>query len=199
MKLWTAEQTARRMTAFLMVSGLVFVVGFGFLACLNIREGRVNVTFLALAVIGLALLVQASGMVYYLRRRGRSGVRGLSGCCIASVAIGVITAFVSRDEYGSLALLVPAPPIMFAPLSYALATRRLERGDPSPLMPGAERLAKTTWKEILFVYLVAIVVMLALYAVSGEVPFAPKRWEPEPPAWGADDIAESDWSGDLGF
>lgn len=76
MKLWTAEQTARRMTAFLMVSGLVFVVGFGFLACLNIREGRVNVTFLALAVIGLALLVQASGMVYYLRRRGRSGVRG---------------------------------------------------------------------------------------------------------------------------
>lgn len=83
---------------------------------------------------------------------------------IVTVAAGLV----SRDAFGALVWLVAPMPVATAPLAHVLAVRRIERGDDSPLMPGAEHMASTTWKEALVIFLVCLMLAFAVSAVFGE-------------------------------
>lgn len=167
MKLWSAEKTAR----FYVVSSALFgalTTGVGvFFACgfpIASKGGVFGVTY---AVVNSMFLVLAAGMALYLRLRGRRGLAALRACCAAAVAVPLAATAWSVGTLGQIVWVLALQPAMFAFAAHALATRRLERGDDSPLMPGAERLAGATWKEVLLVYLCAAALTALLYAVFG--------------------------------
>ena len=204
MKLWTAEQTARRMTVFLVLYG-VLMTGAGIALCITESRSPRGVDPRAIfwSILNSATLLLAVGMALYLRIRGRKGVIALRACCVASAAIEVAVGLLAGDAFGSLIWVLVTPMLALSALACALVMRRLERGDPSPLMPGAENLLMTR-KEIILMYLALVVIGVLVYIVLGGSPFPDRSWKkpepaPEPPAWGADDIAESDWSVDLEF
>lgn len=168
MKLWTSEQTARYMVIGLALLG-VLMNGFGVLICTaSWGDEKYAPVGAAYAVINSMFLVQAAGLGAFLRLRGRRGVRVLRACCVASAIVAVAAGLVSRDSFGALAWLVAPMPVATAPLAHVLAVRRIERGDDSPLMPGAEHMASTTWKEALVIFLVCLMLAFAVSAVFGE-------------------------------
>lgn len=168
MKLWTSEQTARYMVIGLALLG-VLMNGFGVLICTaSLGDEKYATIGAAYAAINSMFLVQAAGLGAYLRLRGRRGVRVLRACCVASVIVAVAAGLVSRDAFGALVWLVAPMPVATASLAHALAVRRIERGDDSPLMPGAEHMASTTWKEALVIFLVCLMPTFAVSAVFGE-------------------------------
>lgn len=168
MKLWTSEQTARYMVIGLALLG-VLMNGFGVLICTaSLGDEKYATIGAAYAAINSMFLVQAAGLGAYLRLRGRRGVRVLRACCVASVIVAVAAGLVSRDAFGALVWLVAPMPVATAPLAHVLAVRRIERGDDSPLMPGAEHMASTTWKEALVIFLVCLMLAFAVSAVFGE-------------------------------
>lgn len=167
MKLWSAEKTARRMTVFLVLYGSVMTAVGVFFACgfpIASKGGVFGVTY---AAVNSMFLVLAAGMALYLRLRGRRGLAALRACCAVAVAVSLAATAWSVGTLGQIVWVLALQPAMFAFAAHALATRRLERGDDSPLMPGAERLAGATWKEVLLVYLCAAALTALLYAVSG--------------------------------
>lgn len=168
MKLWTSEQTARYMVIGLALLG-VLMNGFGVLICTaSLGDEKYATIGAAYATINSMFLVQAADLGAYLRLRGRRGVRVLRACCVASVIVAVAAGLVSRDAFGALVWLVAPMPVATAPLAHVLAVRRIERGDDSPLMSGAEHMASTTWKEALVIFLVCLVLAFAVSAVFGE-------------------------------
>lgn len=168
MKLWTSEQTARYMVIGLALLG-VLMNGFGVLICTaSLGDEKYATIGAAYAAINSMFLVQAAGLGAYLRLSGRRGVRVLRACCVASVIVAVAAGLVSRDAFGALVWLVAPMPVATASLAHALAVRRIERGDDSPLMPGAEHMASTTWKEALVIFLVCLMPTFAVSAVFGE-------------------------------
>lgn len=168
MKLWTSEQTARYMVIGLALLG-VLMNGFGVLICTaSLGDEKYATIGAAYATINSMFLVQAADLGAYLRLRGRRGVRVLRACCVASVIVAVAAGLVSRDAFGALVWLVAPMPVATAPLAHVLAVRRIERGDDSPLMPGAEHMASTTWKEALAIFLVCLMLAFAVSAVFGE-------------------------------
>lgn len=168
MKLWTSEQTARYMVIGLALLG-VLMNGFGVLICTaSLGDEKYATIGAAYATINSMFLVQAADLGAYLRLRGRRGVRVLRACCVASVIVAVAAGLVSRDAFGALVWLVAPMPVATAPLAHVLAVRRIERGDDSPLMPGAEHMASTTWKEALAIFLICLMLAFAVSAVFGE-------------------------------
>lgn len=168
MKLWTSEQTARYMVIGLALFGAL-MTGLGVFICTaSLGDEKYAPIGAAYAVINSMFLVQAAGLGAYLRLRGRRGVCILRVCCVASVIVAVAAGLFSWDAFGALVWLVAPMPVATASLAHALAVRRIERGDDSPLMPGAEHMASTTWKEAFVIFLVCLMLAFAVSAVFGE-------------------------------
>lgn len=167
MKLWSAEKTAKGLSVFLLMCGVIISGAGAFLAGGVPYEDGVDPALAALSVSGVSYLAQSAGMALYLRIRGRKGLVCLGSFCLLSLGLAVASAVLSDGKFGARTLLLVLVPLVSAIGSYALAARRLERGDDSPLMPGVERLAGATWKEVLLVYLCAAALTALLYAVFG--------------------------------
>lgn len=167
MKLWSAEQSAKGLSVFLLMCGAIISGTRAFFAGGVPYEDGVDPALAALSVNGVSYLAQSAGMALYLRTRGRKGLVCLGSFCLLSLGLAVASVVLSDGKFGTRTLLLVLVPLVSAIGSYALAARRLERGDDSPLLPGSKSLAKMTWKEVLLVYLCAAALTALLYAVFG--------------------------------
>lgn len=172
MKLWTAEQSARALMALLLAYGAL-MSGTGIIVGAAVSHGNgIGPREFTFVLHGVPFLIQALAMATYLKLRGRRGRFGLMIGCLVSLAFAGASIAASDGALGSLAPLLFIAPLISAISVYMLAARRLECGNSAPLMPGSDKMAKMSWKQIVLIYLGAAVFLALLMLVFGGAPCA---------------------------
>lgn len=168
MKLWSAEQSARASLALLLVYGAL-MSGTGIIVSVAVSHGNgIGPREFTLVLHGVPFLIQAFAMATYLKLRGRRGRIGLMIGCFVSLAFAGASIAASDGTLGSLAPLLFVAPLISAVSVNMLVARRLECGNSAPLMPGSDKMAKMSWKQIVLIYLGAVVFLALLMLVFGE-------------------------------
>jgi hypothetical protein len=163
MKPWTAERTARALPFFLIASGAL-AVGLGaFLAYCTAKIGVVDSRDLSIVAVGTSFLVQSAGVLFYLRIRGKRGMRWLLVISFLSLVpplvLFAVTSMEFGGEFGAYAFLLMGLPLCSAILTHLLVARRIEPGDESPLlMSAAAQRGMPAWGEVVGILLLCAAV-----------------------------------------